>query len=133
MSKALGAAFLKSRVEELEKSVNNLQLKESNKRNSNKHTLNLNRKKVDKIIISGPLQDTFKHISHTNHQQSLDLIKDKDNKENNINSNDIDYGLLPRSNSSVGRLGSVKRKPVPTFDPVNDEILPPINNPTPAT
>ena len=46
MSKALGAAFLKSRVEELEKSVNNLQLKESNKRNSNKHTLNLNRKKV---------------------------------------------------------------------------------------
>ena len=94
---------------------------------------NLNRKKVDKIIISGPLQDTFKHISHTNHQQSIDLVKDNGNKENNINSNDVDYGLLPRSNSSVGRLGSVKRKPVPTFDPVNDEILPPVNNPTPAT
>ncbi|TIB97546.1 hypothetical protein E3Q18_02479 [Wallemia mellicola] len=105
------------------------------------------RRPIDKLIIGGPLKNSFVHLSHNdntekenndspvvqnsisireaqlralnNHQQ--EQSEEQQEQQKNQQSDD---GILPRSASSVGRLASVRRKPVPSINPVSGDIVP---------
>ncbi|TIB31958.1 hypothetical protein E3P86_03234 [Wallemia ichthyophaga] len=130
------------------------------------------RKRLNKLVIGGPVKNSFAHLSHTSKdkdkenvqqvrespimqnsisikdaqlraaQVQMQMQNDSGEKENengdgnadttqsqplNLTVSDDGLGALPRSASSVGRLASVKRKPVPRLSS-KGEIVPSSSN-----
>lgn len=81
------------------------------------HNDNTEKENSDSPVVQNSISIREAQLRALNNHQQEEQQEQQKNQQS-------DDGMLPRSASSVGRLASVRRKPVPSINPVSGDIVP---------